>query len=85
MSCSQRLLEKLLSCCRVTCWAEQELEGVSKGVHRSIVVYPDLFHLHICLIDALGIGCSLEMGSASPLQFRSIALHPAVDRRLVNV
>src|SRR5205807_7495009 len=25
MSCSQRLLEKLLGCCRITCWAEQEL------------------------------------------------------------
>ena len=54
-------------------------------IHSAIEVHPDLFHFDVRLIDAPRVVGRLEMGPTALLQFGCVALHPAVDRGVIDV
>ena len=64
---------------------QEKLERVPKGIDRPVQVRPCSFDLDGGFIDAPGICGGFEVWPAAFLQFRGVALHPAVDRGVVNL
>lgn len=77
-------LEKAFRSLSIGGSASMELQGVPAGVHCTVEVYPNSFHLHRGLIYPPGIGRHLEVGTAALLHLRGIPPDPAVDGRMVN-
>src|SRR6059058_2807562 len=84
MRCSERFREEGFGCFGIPGGTEQKFQGIALRIHGAIEIHPHFFHLHVCLIYPPRIGGRLQMRSASFVEFRGIALHPAVDRGVVN-
>ncbi len=47
-------------------------------------LHPGSFDFHVGLTHAPGVVGGFQMWSATSLEFRSVLLHPAVDRGVIN-
>lgn len=51
MRSSKGFEQELLGGCRISCWAEKEIERITLGINRSIEVHPLLFDLDVRLVN----------------------------------
>ncbi len=82
---SKRFREEAFGCLSISCGVEQKFQRISLRIYGTIEIHPCLFHFHIGLIDAPRVIRGLEMGPTALLQFWRVVLHPAVDRRVINI
>src|SRR5262245_33307569 len=79
----ERFREKVLCSLGITSSAQEELQSIPLGVHRTVEIHPYSFDLDICFVNASRISGRLEVGPTAFLQLRGIVLHPAVDRCMI--
>ncbi len=65
--------------------AQEKLERGAFRIDRSVEVRPRSFDLDVGFINAPGVIGGFEVRSTSFLQFGSVALHPAVDRCVMDL
>jgi hypothetical protein len=75
MRSSERLEKEAFGGFAISGRAEEKLQGVSLRIDGPIQIQPLLFDFNVRLINTPGVRCCLQMGSASLVQFGSIALH----------
>ena len=75
----QDLAEESLGCRCIALGGEQEIDGLSGGIHGSVQVSVPSFYSDIRLIDAIALIGPFQVRAAAPVQFRPVDLHPAPD------
>jgi len=76
---SQGPTEEAFGRCSVTSGSEKEIDGLSRGIDRSIEVPLLAFHLDVRLIEAPALVGWLQMPPAALVQFGSVELDPPPD------
>ena len=80
----QDLAEKLLGRPGIPVLREVEIESSAAGVDRSIEVRPATGDANISFIDSPGGARPFQFGPHPPVEFGSVALHPAPNRRVID-
>lgn len=80
----QGLAQEALRSSRVPLGSEQKLDGLARGVDRSIEIPVSAFDLDVRLIDPPAFANWLEVRSASLVQFRRVLLDPAPEAAAVH-
>jgi len=76
---SQGPTEEAFGRCSVTSGSEKEIDGLSRGIDRSIEVPLLAFHLDVRLIEAPALVGWLQMPPAALVQFGPVELDPPPD------
>jgi hypothetical protein len=58
---------------------EEEINGLSGGIHRSVQVAVLPFYADVGLIDAIAFIGPFQVRATAPVQFRPVDLDPAPD------
>ena len=80
----RNLVEESLGSPGIPVPREIEVERGAAGVHGPEQIYPAPGDANIGLIDSPGSARAFQLPPDSPVQFGSIALHPAPNRRVVD-
>ena len=81
---SQRLTEQAFGRCGIAQAREHEVDRGIGGIDGSVEVGPPALDTNAGLIDTLGLMGWLEMTAQPLLEFGTVALDPAPDRRGVR-
>jgi hypothetical protein len=76
--------EKPLGGLGIPCRAQQNLQRVPRGVHRSVQIHPDPLHLDVGFIHPPGIGRRFELRAAASVEFGGLLLDQAKDRFMID-
>src|SRR5712692_5588932 len=73
-----------LSSFSIASWTQEELKRVPLGIDGPVEIGPDFLDFDVGLVHAPGVVAGFEVRSTTLLQFRRIALHPAIDRGMID-
>src|SRR5258708_7215608 len=82
---SKRFREEALGCFLTAPRAKKTSQVFSLSIYSTIELHPPFFLFHVRLIDPPRVGRRFEIGPATLLQFRCVALYPAVDRGVIDM
>ncbi len=64
---------------------QEKLQGVPLRVNGPVEIHPGFADFDVRLVDFPGVGEGFHMRSASFVQFRGIALDPAIDGGMIHL
>ena len=81
---TDRLAEKRDGRLPVARGPEHKIQRVTVGINAPVQIVPDPADTHVRLVDSIRIRGASQERPAPCVDLRRIALHPSVDRRMVD-